>query len=43
MHPAAGQFEVRVLDHTLDGGDADPSCRPLHDPQTHLFPFQERN
>src|SRR5262249_43927549 len=38
---AADEFEVGVLQHALDGGDADTARRPLHDPQTHRFSSRE--
>ena len=36
VHPAADEFEVRVLEHALDGSDANASGCPLHDPQAHI-------
>ena len=41
VHPAADKFEVGVFEHALDGGDADASRRPLHDPQAHSHLLQK--
>ena len=42
VHPAADEFEVGVLKHALDGGDADAARRPLHDPQAHVISSETR-